>query len=89
MKITKKNGNTTLYDDDKLAGSILRANREAEEETLPENTAYRIADEVFSRLTEENEVITTAEIRACVYAVLYEKGFPQTAERYITYSKQA
>ena len=49
--------------------------------------AYGIVDEVFSRLTRKNEIITTAEVKACTYAVLCEKGLPLTAERYVDYRK--
>ena len=87
MKITKRNGVVTVYDDSKLVNSMLKANGEVAEETLPPNLASRIADEVFSRRTEENEIITTQEIRERVYATLCEKGFPQTAKQYAEYKK--
>ena len=34
MKVTKKNGNIVLFDDDKVIRSMLRANADTEEETL-------------------------------------------------------
>lgn len=87
MKITKKNGNVTVYDDEKIVRSILRANAEVREEPLTEKEAAAVADRVFARLTAQHEVITTADIRSCVAAVLIEKGLPQTAEHYLNYQK--
>ena len=87
MKITKKNGNVTVYDDEKIVRSILRANAEVREEPLTEKEAAAIADRVFARLTAQYEVISTADIRSCVAAVLIEKGLPQTAEHYLNYQK--
>ena len=46
MKITKKNGNLSVYDDEKVTRSILRANSEVPEETITEAEAAAIADEV-------------------------------------------
>ena len=87
VKITKKNGNVTMYDDEKVVRSILRANAEVREEPLSEKEAAAIANRVFAKLTAEYEVITTADIRDCVGAILVEKGLPQTAEKYLTYQK--
>ena len=87
MKITKKNGNVTIYDDEKVVRSILKANAEVREEQLSEKEAAAIADRVFAKLTAQYEVITTADIRDCVAAVLIEKGLPQTAEHYLNYHK--
>lgn len=87
MKITKKNGNTTLYDDDKIANSILKAAKEVPEETITTNAVYSIVDEVFSRLTADNEIITTADVKERTYSVLREKGYPLTAKRYLEYQK--
>lgn len=87
MKITKKNGNVTVYDDEKIVRSILRANAEVREEPLTEKEAAAIADRVFARLTAQYEVISTADVRDCVAAVLIEKGLPQTAEHYLSYQK--
>ena len=87
MKITKRNGNTILYDDQKVVNSILRANAETAETSLAERVASHIADEVFARLTVDHEIITTQEVRDCVYAVLREKGFTDTAKHYMEFVK--
>lgn len=87
MKIAKKNGNLTLYDDEKIITSILRANAEVAEEVLSRNTASYMADDIFERLTEEKEIISTQEIRDSVYAILCEKGYPLTAEHYMEYKR--
>ena len=54
MKITKKNGNETIYDDEKVINSILKANEETYEKSLSRAVAADIAAVVFSRLTAEN-----------------------------------
>ena len=87
MKITKRNGITTLFDDQKIINSILRANAETSETALSERVASHIADEVLSRLTENSEIITTQEVRNCVYEVLREKGFADTAKHYMEFIK--
>ena len=87
MKITKKNGNVTIYDDEKVMRSILKANAEVREEPLSEKEAAAIADRVFAKLTAQYEVITTADIRDCVGAILVEKGLPLTAQHYLSYQK--
>jgi len=85
MKITKKNGNITVYDDQKVVRSILKANAGVREETISEKVAAAIADDVFSELTESSEIITTKEIRECVYRTLQDRGYPETAKRYYEY----
>ena len=87
MKLTKKNGNITLYDDEKIIRSILRANEEVPGEKLTRKKAAAISDLVFLRLTEEKEIITTADIRSALIALLIEKGYPQTAAHYQNYKK--
>ena len=87
MKITKRNGKLTMYDDEKVVNSILKANRDVSGEAITEAVAVNIADEVFSRLTAENEIITTKEIRDNVCAVLTERGFSKTAKAYTEYKK--
>ena len=87
MKVTKRNGNVVLYDDEKIANSIVWANGRTSGEVLTIKTAVLIADEVFKRLTSEKDLITTKEIQDCVYDVLCEKGYPQTAENYVNFSK--
>ena len=86
MKITKRNGNITMYDDEKVVRSILKANGDTEE-TMTEAVAASIADDAFSRLTEENEIITTQEIRECVTSLLIERGYGLTAKAYAEYKK--
>ncbi len=85
MKITKKNGNITVYDDQKVVKSILKANAETTLENISEKVAVALADDVFSQLTEKSEIITTKEIRNCVYETLLDRGYPETAKRYIEY----
>ena len=87
MKLTKRNGNLTAYDDEKIITSILRANAEVAEEALSRNTASYIADDVFELLTENHEIISTQEIRSTVYSILCEKGYPLTAEHYMEYKR--
>ena len=87
MKITKRNGNITVYDDEKITQSILKANAEIPGEAIPEAVAANIAECVFSRLTEENDIITTADVRKGVEALLIERGLPETAKAYSEYKK--
>ena len=85
MKITKKNGNVVLYDDEKVIKSILRANAEAPGEEISRKKAAVFADEVFSRITRNHDVIRTQDVRDCVSALLREKGLTRTAERYLDF----
>ena len=87
MKITKRNGTITVYDDEKVMKSILKANADAEEEKISEKEAEAMAFDVFNKLIDENEIITTKEIRECVYALLCEKGYPETARSYAEFKK--
>lgn len=87
MKITKKNGTISVYDDERVIRSILRANAEVDEEQLSEREAAALADAVFARVTAGSEMISTADVRECVYAILRERGLPMTAERYMSYGK--
>lgn len=87
MKVTKKNGKVVLFDDEKVICSILKANAEVPGEAMMRKTAQRYANEVFDRLTEQSEIITTAEVRRCVAEVLREKGRPQTAEHYLSFKR--
>ena len=87
MRITKKNGTISIYDDERVIRSILRANAEVEEEQLSEREAAGLADAVFARVTAGSGLISTADVRECVYAILLEKGLPMTAEHYMSYSK--
>ena len=85
MKITKKNGNITAYDDQKVVRSILNANAGTPLENISQTVAEALADDVFSQLTEKSEIITTREIRNCVYETLLDRGYPETAKRYMEY----
>lgn len=85
MKITKKNGKVVLYDDEKVINSILKANAEVPGERIDRKKAAVLADEVFTRVTDQNDVIRTSDVRDCVAALLQEKGFPKTAQRYLDY----
>lgn len=87
MKITKRNGNVVLYDDERLIRSILRANAEVPTEELTETRAARIADRAFARLSAKNDIITTEEIRSCIYEILLERGLRETARHYMEYVK--
>ena len=87
MKITKKNGTVSVFDDEKIISSILRTNAEVPEEALSQAEAAAIADEVFARLTDESEIIATADVRACVETVLRERGLAETARHYMEYRK--
>ncbi len=87
MKITKRNGNVSVYDDERVKRSILAANANAPFETITEAQAAAIADQVFQRVTVKYEIITTDEVRDCVIAVLKEKGLRQTAKLYAEYKK--
>ena len=87
MKVTKRNGNVVLFDDDKIVTSILKANAEVPHEELSKNAAYSIADDVFTKLTAEKDIISTADVRACVYQFLLERNLPVTAQHYMEYMK--
>ena len=87
MKITKRNGNVSIYDDEKVTNSILKANAEIPQETISAAVAAAIADEVFARLTRENDIISTQDVKDCVYAVLLKRGLRQTAKHYMAFQK--
>ena len=87
MKITKRNGNTTMYDDEKVVNSILKANQDISGEEITRAVAVNIADKVFSRLTKENEIIATKDVRDCVYEILTERKYTKTAKAYAEYKK--
>ena len=87
MKITKKYGTVSVYDDEKVARSILNANANVPAEAITPAMAAALADEVFARLTRRHDIITTAEVRACVSALLGEKGLTGTAKSYMDYVK--
>ena len=87
MYISKRNGKVVLYDTDKIVNSILKANSETLEEEVSTHMASFIADEVFAKLTEEKDIITTQDVKECVYQRLIEMGLPATARNYMEYSK--
>ena len=87
MKITKRNGSITVYDDEKVKNSILKANALITGETISDNMAEAMANEVLDRLTQDDVNLSTADVRACVYGLLKERDFPLTAEEYWTYKK--
>ena len=49
--------------------------------------ASAFADQVFVRVTKESDIVTTADVRDCVYALLKEKGLTETAKSYIEYKR--
>ena len=63
MKITKRNGTVHVYDDAKVARSILLANENTPAETITPAMASALADEVFARVTKKSTIITTADVR--------------------------
>lgn len=85
MHITKKNGVIQVYDDEKVVRSILKANVDAMTEEMSRKKAHVIADEVFAKLTAEKDIISTEDVRTCTAALLRAKGYPKTAECYLTY----
>ena len=87
MKITKKNGIIHIYDDAKVARSILHANENVSTETISPAMADALAGEVFARVTKKSDIISTADVRDCVYELLRERGFADTAKCYIEYKK--
>lgn len=87
MYITKKNGKVVLYDTEKIISSILKANGDTDEEELSRATASYIANEVFDRLTNEKDIITTQDIRECAYEILCAKDLPKTAQLYMDFHK--
>ena len=87
MYVTKKNGRVVLYDTEKIVTSVLKANADTAEEELSRAEAAYLANEAFDRLTKEQEIITTQDIRQCVYALLCEMNHPETAKQYADYQK--
>ena len=87
MKVTKRNGNVVVYDDEKVARSILKANAASGEPGLPERVAKGIAGEAFNNLIEEKGVIATSDVREYVHSFLVKRGYPKTAKAYLEYKK--
>ena len=46
-----------------------------------------IAGEVFERLTDRKDIISTEDVRTCTAAILREKGYPKTADCYVAYNR--
>lgn len=86
MKITKRSGNTVMYDDEKVVKSIMKAN-EGTGEALSTKSAEYIADVVLGRLVKKHSIVTTRMIREGVYEELIERDLRITAKQYIEYSK--
>ena len=82
MYITKKNGKVQVYDDEKVVRSILKANVDAMTEEMSRKKAQVIAGEVFERLTDRKDIISTEDVRTCTAAFLRKKGYPKTAQCY-------
>jgi len=87
MQITKRNGRVVLFDNDKIAGSILKANEGIAGESVFEFMAQDMAQEVFHRVTAESDIITTSDVQRAVFALLIERGLPKTAENYKTFGE--
>jgi hypothetical protein len=87
MKITKRNGNIVLYDDEKVVNSIMKAN-EGTGEKLTEKQAEFLTDAVLGRLIKDNPVITTQMIREGIYRTLNESELWITARKYMEFKKE-
>ena len=87
MKITKRNGTISIFDDEKVTNSIMKANGEDPSEKMSRKTAESIASAVFDKLVSENRMISTKDVRECVYEVLMSRDYPRTAGRYSDYKK--
>jgi len=88
MKITKRNGNIVFYDDEKVVGSIMRANEGTGEEITPKQAEF-LADAVLGRLIKEHSIVTTEMISDGVYEALKEKDLWYTAKAYKEFKKEA
>ena len=86
MKIAKRNGNLVFYDDEKVVGSIMRAN-EGTGEDLTAKQAEFLADAVLGRLIKNHSIVTTQMIRDGVYEALKEKDLWFTAKQYKEFKK--
>ena len=87
MKIAKRNGNFVFYDDEKVVGSILRANKGTDEQ-ITQKQAEFLADAVLGRLIKNNAFVTTQMIRDGVYEALMEKDLWRTADAYKAFKKE-
>ena len=82
MYITKRNGSVALFETEKIAASILKANANVLAEHISQKKASLMAEEVMERVVHENEIVTTNDIHKAVYALLEEELFPATAASY-------
>ena len=88
MQITKRNGLMVLFDNDKIAGSILKANAGMSGELITNSMALGMAQEVCRRAAAESNIITTADIRRNVTELLRERGLYKTAENYRAFAER-
>ena len=86
MKLTTRNGNIVFYDDEKIVGSIMRANA-GTGEALTAKQAEFLADAVLGRLIKNNPIVTTEMIRDGVYEALKERDLWFTARQYMDFRK--
>jgi len=86
MKIAKRNGNLVFYDDEKVVGSIMRANQGTGEALTPKQAEF-LADAVLGRLIKDHSIVTTQMIRDGIYAALREKDLWLTAKEYMEFKK--
>lgn len=86
MKITKKSGNIVIYDDEKIVGSIMKANADTGERLSAAEAAY-LSDVVIGRLAKAKDMISTKDIREGVYRALSERGLMLTARKYHEFEK--
>ena len=87
MKITKRNGNIVVYDDEKIISSIMRANEGTGEALTPKQAEF-LADAVLGRLIKNHSIITTEMISDGVYEALNEKDLWLTAKHYKEFKKE-
>ena len=87
MKIAKRNGNLVFYDDEKVVGSIMRANKDTGEEITPKQAEF-LADAVLGRLIKDHSIVTTQMIRDGIYEALKEKDLWLTAKEYKEFKKE-
>lgn len=87
MKVTKRNGNVVIYDDEKIIQSILAANACVKEEEISEKTAAYIAGAVFARLSGQADIFSTADVRREVYRMLLDKNYFLTAQKFMAFKK--
>lgn len=87
MKITKRNGNIVIYDDEKVVNSIMLANKGTGEALTTKQAEY-MADAVLGRLIKKSPIVTTQMISDGVYEALQEKDLWLTAKNYREHKKE-